>query len=227
MTETFKYQNSCIYRIYCKDTNITDCYIGSTVYLKNRKQSHKSSCNNPNTRKYNLKVYKIIRENKGIDNWNFEILETIPCNKYNELIKYEKLYYEKYNSTLNTTYPGRSDKQYRNDNKEVTSQKKKEYYKKNKEVTLQKQKEYYKKNKEVTLQRCKEYREKNKEKILQKKKEWCDNNKEVISHKKKEYYKKNKVKINCIFCNKLITKYNMKRHQKTKRCMKIQEIIKK
>ena len=150
-------------------------------------------------------MYKIIRENSGIDNWNFEILETIPCNKYNELIKYEKLYYEKYNSTLNTTYPGRTDK---------------EYYIKNKEILLEKIKKYSEKNKQKISQRNKEWRIKNKVKLLKKRKEWCEKNKKIISIKKK-------IKINCNFCNKFITKENIRRHQRSKYCMKIQELIKK
>tara|TARA_R110002096_G_scaffold158226_2_gene323526 strand:+ start:933 stop:1559 length:627 start_codon:yes stop_codon:yes gene_type:complete len=208
MTETFKYQNSCIYRIYCKDTNIKFSYIGSTTNIVKRKICHKSSCNNIKSKKYNLKVYKIIRENGGYDNWNFEILETIPCNKYNELIKYEKLYYEKYNSNLNTRYPGRTDKEYHN------------FYK-------NKIKEWCENNKQKISQKNKKYREKNKQKISQQKKEHYKKNKEKILQRNKEHRGKNKVKINCIFCNGLIGKENMKRHQKTKYCMKIQELIKK
>ena len=68
--------------------------------------------------------------------------------------------------------------------------------------------------------RYKEWSKNNPEKLKKKAIKWYNNNKEIISLK-------GKVKINCIFCNRLIRKYNMKRHQKTKRCMKIQESIKK
>ena len=33
----------CIYKIYCKDENINDCYIGSTKNLKNRIRNHAKS----------------------------------------------------------------------------------------------------------------------------------------------------------------------------------------
>ena len=50
-----------IYKIVCNDLNITDCYVGSSINFKRRKGEHKSSCNNPNSKIYNLNVYKFIR----------------------------------------------------------------------------------------------------------------------------------------------------------------------
>ena len=41
-----KFSNSCIYKISCKDTTITECYVGSTCDFKRRKIDHKSYCNN-------------------------------------------------------------------------------------------------------------------------------------------------------------------------------------
>ncbi len=37
-----------IYKIVCKDINITDCYIGSSIKFRKRKNLHKSNCNNVN-----------------------------------------------------------------------------------------------------------------------------------------------------------------------------------
>jgi predicted GIY-YIG superfamily endonuclease len=59
-------------------------YVGSTTNLKNRKKSHKSNCYNESDKKYNLKLYKIMRENGGFE--AFQILEVkkFPCNNKRE-----------------------------------------------------------------------------------------------------------------------------------------------
>jgi hypothetical protein len=56
------YKNSVIYRIYCKNPDITECYIGSTIDLYNRFKAHKACVNNRNLNNYNLKIYQFIRE---------------------------------------------------------------------------------------------------------------------------------------------------------------------
>ena len=40
------YNNTIIYRIVCKDANITDCYVGHTTNMVKRRQQHKHTCNN-------------------------------------------------------------------------------------------------------------------------------------------------------------------------------------
>ena len=62
-----------IYKITCKETNITDSYIGATCYFKVRMVQHKHSCNHSDR-----KVYKCIRENGGWNNWKVRILSIIP-----------------------------------------------------------------------------------------------------------------------------------------------------
>ena len=51
------YQNSLIYKIICKNTNIKEIYIGSTSNFRLRKYHHKSCCNNENDKHYNLKKF--------------------------------------------------------------------------------------------------------------------------------------------------------------------------
>ena len=97
-----------IYKIYCKDSNITDCYIGSTKNLNNRKSQHKCYCNNKNQRKYNYNIYNFIRNNGGYNNFDYEILEEI----YNgDLKQYEREYIEKLKPTLNKLLPNRTGKE--------------------------------------------------------------------------------------------------------------------
>ena len=56
------------YKIVCED--LPDyIYVGSTRAFANRKYQHKSDCNNENREQYNCKLYQIIRENDGWDNW--------------------------------------------------------------------------------------------------------------------------------------------------------------
>jgi hypothetical protein len=81
-----------VYKIYCKDSSITEFYVGSSCDFHQRKRKHKSSCNNPKDKQYNYKVYRYIRNNGGFDNWDFEILLETEVENNKELkLKYEKL----------------------------------------------------------------------------------------------------------------------------------------
>ena len=61
-----------IYKIKCKDTNILECYVGSTTNMNRRKNQH-IAC----VRNYRGigRVYGFILCNGGMDNWEFEILK--------------------------------------------------------------------------------------------------------------------------------------------------------
>jgi len=229
MTEINKYVNSCIYKIFCKDSNIKQMYIGSTSKFNKRKESHKASC-----KKNTIPLYKFIRDNGNWNNWNMEIIENCKCNNRTDLLKRERYYYDLLNHELNTISPYQSkqeqkeyaknnNKKYREKNKEKLKEKKKEYCKKNKE----KIKEYYEKYKEKNKEKYKEYYEKNKEKLKEKKKEYCKKNKEKIKERSKEYYEKNKEKIKIRKTAKLICECglisscnHMARHRRTKKHIK-------
>lgn len=139
-----------IYKIYCNDENVTDTYIGSTQNVTTRKYYHKSACNNQNSKKYNFKVYQIIRANGGWDNFNFIVIEEITeCSKIQAHIReeyhrqqlksnmnsqtcfsgvtdyctqeeYKKKYYE---IDFNKKHKKEQDKQYKKDNKEQINRK--------------------------------------------------------------------------------------------------------
>ena len=72
------YSNTIIYRIVCKDTSITDCYVGHTTNFINRKNGHKTKCNNEKDKNYNLNVYQFIRDNGNWENW--DMIEIERCN---------------------------------------------------------------------------------------------------------------------------------------------------
>ena len=189
------YKNSVIYKIVCKDKDITDCYVGSSCSPTSRKSAHKSNCNNEKGKDYNIPVYRFIRDKGGWNNWDFVIIEKYPCEDKTELRIRERYWFEKLNPSLNDRYPQRAQKEYYEENKEEIAQQRKEYYEENKEEIAQKNKEYYEENKEEIAQQRKEYYEENKDKLLQQRKEHYEENKEEIAQQHKEYYKENKDKL--------------------------------
>tara|TARA_R110001592_G_scaffold118937_2_gene321583 strand:+ start:2333 stop:2791 length:459 start_codon:yes stop_codon:yes gene_type:complete len=107
-----------IYGIFCKNKEIKECYIGSTRSFSKRKFQHKCEINNVDRPNYKYKVYKFIRENGGMDNWDIEKLyEFYPENEI-DLRQTEREYIEEYNASLNTQIPNRSREEYRKDKKE-------------------------------------------------------------------------------------------------------------
>jgi hypothetical protein len=189
------YGNTIIYKIVCKDLNITDCYVGHTTDLVKRKNQHKGRCNNPNEKHYHVKVYQFIRNNGGWDNFDLILIEKYPCEDVNEAKKRERYWIEHLKSALNMTIPLRNDA------------------------------EYYQDNKEKIKQYVKEYNIINKEKISQNKKEYCFKNKETLSLKKKEYRLKNidkikenkSIKIICPVCGGEHIKNHSSRHRRSQK----------
>jgi len=125
-----KYENGVIYMIKHKTDDTKEFYIGSSFDFKARCRAHKSDCNNENSKRYNLKVYKYIRENGGFNEWEIILLYDYPCKNKYELKLEEQRTVKEYKSTLNTQVPGRTHKEYRKDNKEKKKQKKKKKTKK-------------------------------------------------------------------------------------------------
>ena len=206
----------CVYKIICLNSEIHWSYVGSTKNYSKRKLNHKRNCYNKKSDSYNKKAYCFIRANKGFDNFQFEIIEEF--EEYDKLKLHEReLYYidKTWNTNANIDRPYSKDDNEKNRKNEYA----KKYRENNREILLQKSKEYREKNKEYrenNKKKIKEYYENNKEKLSQKHKEYNEKNKEKISLKKK-------VKINCIFCNRLIRKDGIKQHQKkTKYCLNIQ-----
>ena len=139
------YENSCVYKICCLNTEIKGCYVGSTTNFRRRKNNHKSICNNEKSKDYNLYVYRFIRDTGGWENWDVVLVEEVNCKDIKELHKKEREWVEKLKATLNTQIPNRSPKEYD-----------KEYVKKNKEKINEKRRERYEKNKEKINEKKKE-----------------------------------------------------------------------
>ncbi len=214
------YSQSKIYKIVNDDND--NFYIGSTIQpLYKRMHHHRSKHHSCMSKKIGVDLKDCI----------IVLVEKIECKDKQELHKRERYYIEKYReeglNIVNKIIPGRTDKEYYQDNKEERLRKSKQHYEKNKEKRNQQQKENYEKNKEHYKKKSKEYREENKEKI----KEYRDKNKEKNYEKMKEYYKeytkeyyeknkdriaeKAKQKIKCV-CGAIIQKSNNK-HIKSKK----------
>ena len=163
------YNETCFYKLCCKDISITEIYIGHTTDMRKRKWQHKSSCNNEKGIKYNLNVYKFIRDNGGWDNWDMIEIERFEAIDGYDATKRERYWIETLKASLNSYIPTRTNKEYREDNKEIIAEQRKEHYEKNKEKIIEYQKEYRENNSD----NLKEYEKnrKNKEERLEKAKE--------------------------------------------------------
>ena len=121
-----------IYKIFCKDFNVKECYYGSTKNFKRRKWGHKSNCNNENSPVYNSPVYKFIRCNGGWQNWSIHVIDCITSKDKEIYEKCERKYIrDNKEIALNFIIPGRTKKEYCQDNKEKISDYKKEWYQDN------------------------------------------------------------------------------------------------
>ena len=99
------YSNTIIYKITCKDPSIQDVYVGHTVNFVQRKKSHQLSCMNSNYPNHNCKVYKVMRNNGGWDNWNMDIVAFYKCNDLDEARQKEQEHFVALNATMNSVEP--------------------------------------------------------------------------------------------------------------------------
>tara|TARA_R110002126_G_scaffold263008_1_gene406003 strand:+ start:71 stop:682 length:612 start_codon:yes stop_codon:yes gene_type:complete len=89
-----------IYKIVSKiDRN--KCYIGSCWNFTRRKREHKYRCYNENCREYNYPVYKYIRENGGLDNFEFYTIECKNFDSSRERSQAEQTYINLYGGIEN------------------------------------------------------------------------------------------------------------------------------
>ncbi len=154
-------KNYIFYKIVCDDLP-EFIYIGSTCNFANRKRQHKQNCNNENSKEYNLKLYKTIRDNDGWENWKMiQIHQEENINK-RQAEAIEEEYRLNLKATLNDKraylFPevkkemkAISDKKYRESDKgKITTEKRADYFKEynNKTETINRKHEWYIANKE-------------------------------------------------------------------------------
>lgn len=80
-------------------------YIGQSVNIKNRWESHKNNHNNANLKDFNTKFYKALRK-YGIDNFSFEIVEECSKEKLDEREIYWIRYFDSFKNGYNSTIGG-------------------------------------------------------------------------------------------------------------------------
>jgi len=174
------YEQTYIYKICCLDPSINDVYIGHTTNFVQRKNQHKTICNDPSNKSYNRRVYGAIRYNGGWDNWTMLQIEEFSCKNRREAEAREHYWIEQTAATLNSNMPYAMCKE----NPQLY---KKNWYEEKKDYILQKAKDNYEENKEQKLEYQKQYAEKNKEKILDYQKQYAEDNKEKLAEQKKVY----------------------------------------
>ena len=147
-----------IYKIESK-TGEGKCYVGSTVKtLTQRLRKHKNQYNYWKEQQKNYVRSFDIFDLYGVNNCHIVLLENFECETKNEL-RVKEGYYIKSLDTVNKYVAGRTDKEYKEDNRENILLRKKLYDQNHK----QERKEYYNKNKEKRKNQIKEWISKNKE----------------------------------------------------------------
>ena len=94
---SINWSNCVLYKIFCKDSSITDIYVGRTTNFILRKSQHKYQCK----KKSKLYLYEFINNNGGWDNWNMEIIENYSCTCSNEADNKEQYWINTLQATLN------------------------------------------------------------------------------------------------------------------------------
>jgi len=185
------YSKTNIYKIVCNDLNVKECYVGHTTDMTKRKCGHKTACNNEKDKKQHLKIYKIIRENGGWENWDMVLVEKFPCKDKYEACKREREVLEELDAKMNTFRPYRTQEEY----KDIKQQDQKKYNEKHKEERKEYHKQYREENKDILNEKGRKYRQEHQTEIAE------------IAEKRKE-------KIECKYCSKRLSKGSMYYHIK-------------
>ena len=174
---------SGVYQII--NTITGDCYIGSSVDLKHRKQNH--FCESYWKHEPNKPLYKDMKQ-YGKNNFLFKPIWL--CNP-EELKKYEQIAIEKYNPKYNVcaAYTGLNKKEYM-----------KQYRKEHADSIIQQKKQYRKEHADSIKQHKKQYRKEHADSINQYKKQWYKEHADSIRQQKKQYDNQQ-----CLYENELLT----------------------
>jgi len=85
------------YKIYCKDPEVKEIYVGRSSNINSREELHKKSCEGS----ANIKVYNYINKNGGWSNWIMEIIDYKKLTT-EDARKTEEEYRVNLNATLNS-----------------------------------------------------------------------------------------------------------------------------
>jgi hypothetical protein len=172
-----KYINSKIYTIRSFKTDMF--YIGSTYdKLHKRLSKHRSAFKNYSVSNFYMTSFEIV---KFDDNF-IELLEEYPCESKMQLLKREgeMIRLHKLNA-VNICVPGRTKKEWEEDNIERNLEVRKIYNENNKEFIAKNKKEYAIEHREEIIEYKKQYRLDNIDAIKVKNKIYRDKNKDEIN----------------------------------------------
>lgn len=155
------YSKTVIYKIQHID-NEELLYVGHSTNFAERKKKHNNSVNTSQ-----FKVYKMIRENGGWDNFSCVIVHNFPCSSFEEARTEEDRVMREMKSNMNTYRAFTSPEEKKEQQKECY----KNYYNENKKELSQKHKQYYNEHKDEITQYRKEYNNNHKDEIAIQKKE--------------------------------------------------------
>ena len=97
-----KLQEGIIYMIDSYDTSINGYYVGSTLReFTQRRNEHKSNCNNEDSNEYNYYKYVYIRDNGGWCNFKMTIIERVLVEDKSELLMIEQDWQDMLKPNLN------------------------------------------------------------------------------------------------------------------------------
>jgi len=215
-----RYKRGKIYTIRCR-YDYSLIYVGSTIdKLAKRIARHR------NDKKCSL--YQFVDDDW--DNWYIELYEDFSCDNKEQLEKREGEIIREI-ATINKQIAGRTYKEYYQDNRDKILEQKKQYHQDNRDKILEKSKQYHQDNRDKRLEQNKQRYQDNRDKIAEKHKKYRQDNRDKIAEKMKQYRKDNRDKILeqnkqryqekciCDICGTEVSKYGLKRHQKTKKCI--------
>ena len=87
-----RFQNSIIFCISCYDPNINEIYVNSTTSYERWRYNFIRDYNKGSQDKA---IYQVIRNNKGLSNWGWDILEYYPCQNKMQLESREFVWWNK------------------------------------------------------------------------------------------------------------------------------------
>jgi len=173
-----------MYKIVCDDLDVSFNYVGSTKKIIKRKIRHKSDSKNEKYR--HMKLYKIINDNGGWDNFSMVKIESCICETTLDARIRERYWYEKLNATMNSNRPIRTSEEV-------------------KQESCVRSKQYNINNKAEIKEKTNQYRNDNKEAIQEYQKQYKIDNKETIASSKSEL-------IICEACNCYNSRNHISRH---------------
>ena len=89
------------YKFECLSDSVNNTYVGHTTNWRGRKAVHKDNCNNEHKKNHSCKVYQVIRENGGWENWRMVEIEKRICVDRRDAERIEQSFINQLNANMN------------------------------------------------------------------------------------------------------------------------------